>query len=39
MHRKIILAGAASLLLGVAAALAGDGDAPASPAASAPAAA
>src|SRR5215831_1939326 len=38
MHRKIILAGAASLLLAVASALAGDGDAPASSAA-APAAA
>jgi competence protein ComEA len=39
MHRKTILAGAASLLLGVAAALAGDGDAPATPAGSSPAAA
>ena len=37
MHRKIILAGAASLLLAVASALAGDGDAPAAPASSAPA--
>ncbi|HEY7113941.1 MAG TPA: helix-hairpin-helix domain-containing protein [Thermoanaerobaculia bacterium] len=38
MHRKIILAGAAGLLLAVASAVAGDGDAPVSPAASAPAA-